>query len=108
MAVEKIGGIPGIERKRLEAGKWLKHSGSPLPAVTQHLPGSIRVNGDGVPVLEIVIAGAIGRLARSTIKLRLGGQRLACPRGVSRGLLLRDVDWPGDRQGRLAEHGSLD
>src|SRR6266700_3972023 len=33
IAVEKIDGITGVERKRLEAGKGLKHGGGPLPAV---------------------------------------------------------------------------
>src|SRR5215475_8184871 len=107
IAVEKIGGVPGVERKRLKTGKGLEHGGGPLPAIACELrkTGSAGRSGnrDFVPGVEIVVPASVGREICSAMELRFGGQALALPPGVRGGLLVRHVNRPGQRQRNLAE-----
>src|SRR3989442_16038392 len=95
-AVEEIGGIPGIERKGLEAREGLENGGRPLPAVADELRNpertvSLRGGSDrnGIPVCEIKVSllrrgrfvppgiaalPALGRPKSGPMKLRFAGE----------------------------------
>ena len=62
-AVEEIGGVAAVERKRLESGERSKLGGGPFPAVAQHamnaegaLAFGKRVHRRGTPAGEIKVA----------------------------------------------------
>jgi hypothetical protein len=62
-AVEEIGGVTTIERKRLESGEGSEFSGSPLPTIAQYAVNAVSaapfrksIDGRGTPSREIKIA----------------------------------------------------
>src|ERR1700674_71578 len=126
-AVEEVGGVAGIKRKPLEAGKRLEPARCPLPTVAQQISDAEsalalgeRTDWSWVPVLEIEITlarvrsrsapreGSLGTVFCSIshpMPLRFRGQRLPCPASVCARLGVAHIHRPVQRQRDFIKHG---
>src|SRR5260370_8895144 len=129
-AIEKIGGVSAIERKRLESWEWRENRGGPLPHIAQHVMYTKGAAAFGksidrrwIPMAEVKVAQtrirleiAPGILAFRSISYAISRsvplffcrERLPRPTRVRRGLRMTHVDRPVERQRDFFEHAAIE
>src|SRR6266567_2005000 len=129
-AIEKIGRVTAVERKRLESREWCEDRGRPLPTIAQHVVYAERalalgegIYRRGIPMAEIKIAEARTKLLvgpwilpfypvvgsiGGAVPLLFARKRFTSPARVRHRLGMTHINWPVQRQRNFFEHRAVE